>query len=554
MRGLSFRRCGLTAAFTVAALGLVAAGQQGQPASAAGDARWQAFWRAGSARDAAREAERLVTAGVDFEDAWTRLKAGRTFAAAPTGERNLRATAPGGLAFDNYIEVPATYDPARRWPLRVQLHGGVDRQNPEEGRRRRANRLPGEPQIVAHPFGWSDAAWWHAPQVDNILSLVDRVKRQYNVDESQIYLTGTSDGATGAFFLAMREPTPWSSVLPLIGHLAVLANPSTGADGDLFVSNLVNRPFFIVNGVRDPLYPVARVAPYIETLDTAGVSLTFHPQATGGHDTSWWESERPAYEAFVHDHPRVPHPPLLSWTTERTDRYNRIQWLVIDELGGRGSDATLADVNTVAERYDPDFGVRGDSRKEQGTRIVQVIPETEAAAMGLMVGDKILEIDGRPIAALPDILAAFERNTGPTITVVVDRGGQRLALKGRFPPEPQRGPGRRLFARRGPSGRVDVVRRGNSFEARTRGVGRFTLLLSPDVVDFAAPVVVTVNGQRVHDGTVATRRRHAAHLGGARRRSHHALRRGAADRRAVSAPGLWRSATLKSRPTRAGGT
>ena len=146
--------------------------------------------------------------------------------------------------------------------------------------------------------------------------------------------------------------------------------------------------------------------------------------------------------------------------------------------------------------------MRGDSRKEQGTRIVQVIPETDAAAMGLTVGDKILEIDGRPIAALPDILAAFERNTGPTITVVVDRGGQRLALKGRFPPEPQRGPGRRLFARRGPSGRVDVVRRGNTFEARSRGVARFTLLLSPDVVDFATPVVVTVNGQRVHDGPV----------------------------------------------------
>jgi hypothetical protein len=49
---------------------------------------------------------------------------------------------------------------------------------------------------------------------------------------------------------------------------------------------------------------------------------------------------------------------------------------------------------------------------------------------------------------------------------------------------------------------VDVVRRGNTFEARTRGVTRFTLLLSPDVVDFAAPVVVTVNGQRVHDGMV----------------------------------------------------
>jgi poly(3-hydroxybutyrate) depolymerase len=501
MIDLRSRRHARVAALVVSALAaILTARPQAQPPEP--DVRWQAYWKAGSPGDAAREAERLIAAGVTFDDAWARLKAGRTYAAAPTGERNLRATGPGGVAFDNYIDVPATYDPSRRWPVRVQLHGGVDRQNPQDGRRRRVNRLPGEPQIVVHPFGWSEAAWWHAPQVDNILSLLDRVKRQYNVDESQVYLTGTSDGATGAFFLAMRTATPWSSVLPLIGHLGVLANPSTGADGDLFISNLVNRPFFVINGMRDPLYPAARVAPYLEALDTAGVSLTFRPQASGGHDTSWWESERPAFEAFVRDHPRPAHPPLLSWTTERTDRYNRIHWLVIDELGARSSDIALADTNTFAERYDADFGLRGDSRQEQGTRIVEVVAGTEAAAMGLRVGDKVVEIDGRPIAALADIIAGFERNTGPAIVIVVERGSERLTLEGRFPPEAPRGPARRLFARRGPSGRVDVVRRGNTIEARTRGVARFTLLLSPDVVDFARPVVVTVNGRPVHDAVV----------------------------------------------------
>jgi poly(3-hydroxybutyrate) depolymerase len=493
-------RRAVVAALAVAAIGIVSADAGRQAPTA--DARWQAFWRAGSAADAAREAERLVAGGVSFDDAWTRLKAGRTYAAAPTGERSLRNTGPGGVAFDNVVDVPAAYDPARRWPLQVQLHGGVDRQNPEEGRRKRPNRLPGEPQIVAHPFAWGAVAWWHGPQVDNILSLVDRIKRQYNVDESQITLTGISDGGTGAYFLAMREATPWSAVLPLIGHLAVLANPSTGADGEMFVSNLVNRPFFVVNGARDPLYPVARVAPYLDALREAGVTLTFHPQPNGGHDTSWWESERPAFEAFGHEHPRNPHPPLLSWSTERTDRYQRIQWLVIDELGVRPGDAPLQDVNSIYETYDADFGIRGDSRQERGTRIVQVLPDTNGAEMGLTVGDKVLEVDGRPIAALPDILAAFQANPGPAITFVVERGSERLTLKGKWPPLPQRGPARRLFPRRAPFGRVDVTRRGNTFDARTRGVARFTLLLSPDVVDFAAPVVVTVNGQKVHDAAV----------------------------------------------------
>ncbi|MGE0815965.1 MAG: PDZ domain-containing protein [Vicinamibacterales bacterium] len=474
-----------------------------RPGAQSADAAWQAFWRADSTRSAVAEADKLLATGITFDDAYARLKAGRTYGAAPTGERSVRISAMGGVAYDNTIDVPAGYDPARKWPLRVQLHGSVDRQNPEEGRRsRRHNPLTGEPQIVVEPFGWGDSAWWHVSQVDNILGLVDRVKRQYNVDESQIYLTGTSDGGTGTYYLAMREPTLWSACLPLIGHLGVLANPTTGAEGELFVSNLVNRPFFVVNGLRDPKYPAARIARYIDTLRAAGVSVVFRAEPTGGHDTSWWPSERALYERFVHDHPRMPHPPLLSWETERTDRFNRVHWLVIDALGARPSDVALADTNTVSDRLDPEFGLRGDAKKEKGTRIVQVLPDTNAARMGLREGDRILEIDGRPVSDIATIVQAFERNTGPAIVFLVDRAGERLTLEGPFPPQAARGPERKIFARRKPSGRVDVLRNGNTIEARTRGVARFTLLLSPDVIDFAKPVVVTVNGRPAHDAVL----------------------------------------------------
>ena len=51
-----------------------------------------------------------------------------------------------------------------------------------------------------------------------------------------------------------------------------------------------------------------------------------------------------------------------------------------------------------------------------------------------------------------------------------------------------------MFARTFPSGRIDARRTGNTFEVRSRGVARFTLLLAPDVIDFTAPVVVHVNG------------------------------------------------------------
>jgi hypothetical protein len=52
------------------------------------------------------------------------------------------------------------------------------------------------------------------------------------------------------------------------------------------------------------------------------------------------------------------------------------------------------------------------------------------------------------------------------------------------------------------SGRVDLVRSGNRVEVKSRGVGAFTLLLSPDQFDFNRPVTIVVNGRTRFDGKV----------------------------------------------------
>jgi predicted esterase len=349
-------------------------------------------------------------AAESFDAAWQRLKTGKTYAPEKTGTFSIRYPAPGGDAFENVVAVPAEYQPARKWPLRVQLHGGIGRPGPQAARPGRPiaqhapNRIPGEPQIYIYPSGWADQQWWDAEQVANIVRVVNDVKRKYNVDESRVCLTGISDGATGVYYIAMREPTLWSAVLPLNGSIAVLRNRANGADGDLYGNNLVNKPLYVVNGEEDQLYPVWQVEPHIKWFKSLGVDLVFRPQAGAGHNTAWWPTEREPYEQFVRDHPRDPHPARLSWETERTDRFNRIHWLVITRLGKGASDEALAD-------------------------------------------------------------------TG-------------------------------FFPRDQPSGRVDVFRKGNTFEARTRGVREFTLLLSPDVVDFAAPVIVTVNGKELSRGNV----------------------------------------------------
>ena len=84
-----------------------------------------------------------------------------------------------------------------------------------------------------------------------------------------------------------------------------------------------------------------------------------------------------------------------------------------------------------------------------------------------------------------------------------------------------------MFENTQASGRVDLVRTGNTVKATTRGVAEFTLLLSPDVFDFSKPVRVETNGQRGVRGDGATERRDAREVGGARQRPHDAVRRGA---------------------------
>jgi hypothetical protein len=74
------------------------------------------------------------------------------------------------------------------------------------------------------------------------------------------------------------------------------------------------------------------VKPFMDAFQVQGVDLVFTPKP-GGHDTRWWPEEEQNIERFVATHVREPYPVRVRWATEVTDRYNRADWVVIDELG-----------------------------------------------------------------------------------------------------------------------------------------------------------------------------------------------------------------------------
>src|SRR5262249_38999936 len=134
------------------------------------------------------------------------------------------------------LNVPANYDPGRRYPVRFQLHGGVGGRENNQPRGSGESPLQGAEQIYVVPYAWSEAPWWSDDQVLNLEAINDSIKRTYNVDENHVVVAGVSDGGTGAYYIGMRDTTPYASFLPLNGFIMVLANDSID-DGGVFPNN-----------------------------------------------------------------------------------------------------------------------------------------------------------------------------------------------------------------------------------------------------------------------------------------------------------------------------
>ncbi|MEO5924315.1 MAG: hypothetical protein ABIR70_10860 [Bryobacteraceae bacterium] len=335
------------------------------------DAAFQKFWAADSPAAAARAASDIEKSKISFDDAFKRLKAGRPYAPQKTGVVPGKNRTSDNIEHFYSINVPANYDPAKKHQVRLQLHGGVggrtDNQPPARGNGE-IGQLAGAEQIYVLPYAWDKAGWWSDDQVLNLAAIVDSLKRTYNVDENRVVVSGVSDGGTGAYWVAMRDTTPYASFLPLNGFIMVLANDELD-DGKVYPGNLRNKPLFVINGGKDRLYPTSIVEPYTRYFMKNGVNIEYHPQPEGEHNTRWWPEMKDPFEKFAAEHPRDPHPDRLTW--EASDAaHARNHWLVIDQFGSVPGERATQDLNVIAPSegslYDSTGGMMFNRAKNSG--------------------------------------------------------------------------------------------------------------------------------------------------------------------------------------------
>ena len=471
------------------------------------DAAFSAYWAAETDQDLVSAVDAILATNAPVEQVRAKLRAGRTYSDdVATGRQLLSRQNRNGVEHAYVLHVPESYDPAAPHPVRVYLHGGVMRPLRTDGEWWPNDaRLAREDALVVFPVSWPDSIWWQRSQAENLSGLLNDLKRVYNVDENRVHLLGISDGATGAYYHAFKATTPWAGFLPFNGHPVVLANPATGVDSDLHVTNLRNKPFFVVNGANDRLYPAASVERFMRLFLDAGIFVNFRPQADAGHDVRWWGRETPHIDAFVRDTRRQPLPDELTWETDNVEAFNRAHWLVINELGAVDGESELKPFNTLGssvERAPLGINMVGELQNRPGLMILEVGQESIASRAGMMADDIIIEVDGIPtpdVGAFTDAIVGF--SPGQRLPIRIERAGVQLVLTLNYPVDPSGG-SRPVFPRRRPSGRVDLTRQGNTVTASTQGASRFTLLLSPEQFDFAQPIRVVTNGVVSHDGVV----------------------------------------------------
>ncbi len=295
-----------------------------------------AFWRADNSVEQSAAEQALLAAADDVETLYQWLRQGPEWSTGvATGVWEASRTGADGLLYRYAVVTPDSYDPAISYPVEFMLHGGVSR--PEWGPggnwwRSGVENLQQEDRIFVAPASWREAFWWHDNQADNLPAILRELKRRYNVDDNRVTMTGISDGGTGAYFFAFKQPGEWAAFLPYIGHPGVLRNPAGGVNYRLYFENLTARPLYIVNGEVDRLYPAASLQSFVEVLEEAGVEHVFRVIEDGGHNTAWLPGETPAIERFKAENPRDPFPERLQWVADRVDRYNQNLWLRIDEM------------------------------------------------------------------------------------------------------------------------------------------------------------------------------------------------------------------------------
>jgi len=241
------------------------------------------------------------------------------------------------------LYVPPNFDPAKRWPLIVALHGAYS--NPLHNLRRvfGLDNRPGETDdeaardplplpevaaVVVSPSGRGGLMGYDGLGEEDVMRVIADVRRAYNIDPERMTLTGLSMGGGATWAIGLRHPEMFAALAPVCGitdfvstipaselpfydvaQLQALSPPA-------IAENAAHMQVMIFHGSDDPIVPVEdsrRMAARYRALGWLGKNVSYTEYPGVKHDA--WV---PAYKdaallrklAGIRRDPAAPKHPL----------------------------------------------------------------------------------------------------------------------------------------------------------------------------------------------------------------------------------------------------
>jgi len=144
----------------------------------------------------------------------------------PAYEKHFRMSAAFPFLIKYHLLKPEYYDPSRSYPLVLVLHGANKTAYPGYVLGLAEMRAK-HPAFVVAPIAPLKSYWASPfpeakmggmfPAINHALRVMDSVKTQYNIDQSQVYVTGNSMGGFGTFAAVARRPGTFAAAVSVCG-------------------------------------------------------------------------------------------------------------------------------------------------------------------------------------------------------------------------------------------------------------------------------------------------------------------------------------------------
>lgn len=224
-----------------------------------------------------------------------------------------------GLTLPYRILFPDDYNPKKKYPLVVFLHGAGERGDNNETQLVHGSKLftdpanrKAYPAIVVFPQCPADGYWSSVlvnrntlpltlefdytkpmtPALQAAVELVQKLISTEGVDKKRIYVAGLSMGGMGTFEAVYRFPKLFAAAVPICG----------GADVKAYDKRIAKIPFRVFHGAKDDVVDPQNSRVIVEKLKALNAAVEYIEYPEANHNS--WDS------AFA-------EPDFLSWMFAR---------------------------------------------------------------------------------------------------------------------------------------------------------------------------------------------------------------------------------------------